>query len=105
MKGCTGEIIFACGRKYTEVPQKVINELKVGLKMCVYDNGESHKNCPDPWNPHCLECPCKRKAKRKKDRCFRREDRAGGRKNGKPIKTPTGIFIKCAIAELKPSVK
>jgi len=105
MKDCTGEIVFACGRRYTEVPQKVIDELSIGLKMCVYDNGEADKNAPDPRDPHCLDCPCKRKAKRKKDRCYRGEDCEGGTKKGKAIHSPTGVFIQCAIAELKDSVK
>lgn len=99
----TGEMIFACGRRYTEVPQKCIDEISVGDKLLVWDN-EDFNNPPKPnsVDKSCLACPCKRKAKRKRDMFYHRDDLDS---HGAAKRRPTGIKIQCAIAELKPSVK
>lgn len=102
MKGCNGEIIFACGNRYTEVPQKAISQLFVGEKMLVYKN-EDFSNYPKAKGPRqhtCFSCPCKRKAKRKEDMFFHRDDIDP--KTDQPHRSPTGVAIVCAVAELTP---
>ena len=100
MKGHNGQIIFACGRRYTEVPEKAINKVSVGTKLCVWNN-ESHPKTPQPYGEiSCLGCPCKRKAKRKQDMFFHKDDIDP--KTDEPHRTPTGIVVQCAIAELVP---
>lgn len=70
----TGEIIFACGKKYTEVSQKVIDQIHVGEKFCVWKN-EGDTRSPEPRAEiSCLGCPCKRRAKRKEDMFFHKND-------------------------------
>ncbi|HDY87682.1 MAG TPA: hypothetical protein ENH82_06125 [bacterium] len=98
MDNCTGKIIFACGRGYTEVPQKAIDKVNVGTKLAVWKNEDPPKT-PQPQDEiSCLGCPCKRKAKRKQDMFFRREDIDP--KTDEAIKRPSGIVVVCAIAEL-----
>lgn len=100
MKGCNGEIIFACGNRYTEVPRKAINALFVGGKMLVYKN-EDFTNYPTgPHKGTCFACPCKRKAKRKEDMFFHRDDIDPN--TDEAIHSPTGKAIVCAVAELVP---
>ena len=104
MKGCTGEIIFACGKRYTEVPQKAIGHIHIGEKMIVYSN-EDFTNHPksDTVKESCFSCPCKRKSKRKKEMFYHKDDIDP--KTDEAIQSPTGVYIVCAIAELKPSIK
>ena len=100
MEKCTGEIIFACGRKYTEVPQKAIDKIAVGTKLSVWKNEDPPKT-PQPGREiSCLGCPCKRKAKRKQDMFYRKEDLDP--KTDEAIKRPSGIIVVCAITELIP---
>ena len=101
MEGCTGEIVFACGKKYTEVPQKAIDGVSVGAKLLVWAND---RKVNTPKGEHsCLSCPCKRKAKRKKDMTYHPDDIDAA--TDQATRAPTGIVIACAIAELKDSVK
>ena len=101
MKDGTGEIIYACGKRYTEVPQNVIDKLAVGMEMCVYKN-EDKQNIPQPAKEiSCFSCPCKRRAKRKKDMFYRKVDIDP--KTDRAIHRPSGIVITCAVAELKDS--
>jgi len=101
MTSCNGQIIFACGKRYYEVSQKVIDKLSVGTKMSVFSNNSDDFNHPKDPNGakriDCSWCPCRRKAKRNKDITFHKNDCDS---NGKPQRTPTGIEIQCAIAEL-----
>lgn len=99
MKGSNGQIVFACGRRYTEVPQEAISQVSVGTKLCVWNN-ESSPKMPEPKDISCLGCPCKRKAKRKQDMFFHKDDKDP--KTDKPHRAPTGIVVQCAIAELIP---
>lgn len=100
MEGCNGEIIFACGKKYTEVPQKALNSVSVGVKMAVWKNEDFGKGPQPTMEISCLGCPCKRRAKRKEDMFFRREDIDP--KTDEAIHRPSGIVVQCAIAELVP---
>ena len=97
MEGCTGEIRFACGRGYTEVPQKAIKQVSVGTRLCVFNN-ETHPKRPEPIDEYsCLDCPCKRKAKHKKDKFWHPDDMDS---NGEPNGFPSGIAVMCNIVEL-----
>jgi len=104
MKDCTGEIIFACGRRYTEVSQGNIDQVSVGGRLKVWDNENFH-NYPKPDNGEhsCLGCPCKRRAKYKKDMFYAEKDIDPV--TNKAINRPTGSVISCAIADLKDSKK
>ena len=104
MKDCTGEIIFACGRRYTEVPQKAIKNAPLGEKFIVYSN-EDFNNHPksETVKATCFSCPCKRKAKRKEEKFYRKVDIDP--KTDEAIHSPTGVYIVCAITALKDSVK
>lgn len=95
-----GQIIFACGRRYTEVPQTVIKQISVGDKLSVWNN-ETHPQAPQPHDEiSCLGCPCKRKAKRKEDMFYRKEDIDP--ETDKAIKSPSGICVVCAVTEIVP---
>ena len=99
----TGEIIFACGRRYTEVPQKAINGLDVGTVLTVRRNEDAPK-IPQPYGDiSCFGCPCKRRAKHKEFKFFRQEDIDPD--TDKAIKAPSGVGVSCAVAELIPDKK
>ncbi len=103
MKGHNGQIVFACGKKYTEVPQKAIGKVGIGMKMVVWNNESHPKELEGSLEISCLGCPCKRRAKREKDMFYHKNDIDP--KTDEAIRTPTGICVQCAIVELVPDTK
>ena len=98
----TGEIIFACGRRYVEVSQSNIDQVNVGDRLRVWATEDSPQN-PEPssFEQSCLSCPCRRKAKRKEDMFYEKGDIDP--KTDRACRRPSGKSFSCVIAELKPS--
>jgi hypothetical protein len=91
MKKMKYDVVFHCGAKITDVKEIV----PVGTKIGVYEGKEDTFRKPvldNGHHPFCISCPCKRKARRRKNMFYTAEDVRSHRR-------PTGIKIECAVAE------
>jgi hypothetical protein len=88
-------VLMACGAGFLDVEYKPTEEDQTFPFRVLCNEGELRRPLhKDGKRARCLDCKCKRKAKRKQDMFFTEEDKQLKRR-------PTGISVTCHISEIE----